>query len=172
MEFLSSITLLLLTLVGYSLGAVISVGRKRYISPRLIDLFVITTLWIVALLTRSALGKWLAIFIWFAVAAVVSSILTLVNSKAQSSIQAPIDIPRGSPALRRLWESWKALAAAIGNYQGRLLLAIFYFIIFTPWGLLTRLLGDPLEVKRSSAQSFWRERVKPIGDIEEAQRQF
>ena len=172
MELLSSIALLLLTLVGYSLGAVISVGRERYTSPSIIDLFVTASLLIGALLTRFALGKWLAILVWIVVAAVISSILTIVRSKTQPTIRAPISYPQAGSFFRRLWEGWKALAAAMGNYQGRLLIAAFYFVVFSPWGMLTRLFSDPLQVRRSSAQSFWRERVLPPRDIEEAQRQF
>jgi hypothetical protein len=48
----------------------------------------------------------------------------------------------------RLWERWKALAHLIGNFQARLLLSIFYFLVLSPFGLGVRLLSDPLALKK------------------------
>jgi len=33
------------------------------------------------------------------------------------------------------WERWMALAHVIGNFQSRLLLSIFYFLVLSPCGL-------------------------------------
>ncbi|MGQ0551256.1 MAG: hypothetical protein ACT4PY_16475 [Armatimonadota bacterium] len=50
-------------------------------------------------------------------------------------------------ALRRLWEGWKAFGHYLGDFQARLLLTVFYFTVFCPYGLITRVFGDPLRVR-------------------------
>jgi hypothetical protein len=71
-----------------------------------------------------------------------------------------------------LWGRWKGLAAKMGNYQGRLLLAAFYFTVITPWGILIRLLSDPLKMRSSIETSFWNLREGSAAELSEARRQF
>jgi hypothetical protein len=73
--------------------------------------------------------------------------------------------------LQELWKKWKALAVKIGNFQGRLILTLFYFIFVTPFGLVVRLSSDPLQMKHSSGSSFWRPKASPESTLEEARRQ-
>ena len=40
--------------------------------------------------------------------------------------------------LRRFWEGWKRFGQAIGDFLARVILSIFYFAIFLPFGLGTR----------------------------------
>ena len=49
--------------------------------------------------------------------------------------------------LRRFWEAWKRFGKFIGDFIGRLVLTVFYFTIFVPFGLGVRLFGDPLGLK-------------------------
>jgi hypothetical protein len=49
--------------------------------------------------------------------------------------------------LRRFWKVWKHFGELISNLVGRIILTIFYFTIFLPFGLLIRFLGDPLAIK-------------------------
>ncbi len=53
-----------------------------------------------------------------------------------------------TPALRRLWEGWKRVGRKIGDFQARVLLTLFYFVILAPFALGVRLLADPLGLKR------------------------
>ena len=50
-------------------------------------------------------------------------------------------------ALSRFWRAWKRLGQFIGDLIGRLVLTIFYFTIFLPFGLGVRLFGDRLGIK-------------------------
>jgi len=50
-------------------------------------------------------------------------------------------------ALRRLWQGWKRVGKKIGDFQARVLLTIFYFVILAPFALGVRLLADPLGLK-------------------------
>jgi hypothetical protein len=73
-------------------------------------------------------------------------------------------------ALRRLWEGWKRVGRKIGDFQARLLLTVFYFVILAPFALVMRCLADPLGLKRPGG---WHA-VKPAAGpaLERARRQF
>jgi hypothetical protein len=73
--------------------------------------------------------------------------------------------------LKALWVRWKAIAHVIGDFQSRLLLSLFYFVVFAPLGVGVRLLGDPLRT-RSGAGTRWLERPVPADVAAWARRQF
>jgi hypothetical protein len=52
--------------------------------------------------------------------------------------------------LKRFWESWKRFGQMIGDILARIVLTIFYFTIFLPFGLGVRLGADPLDIRRRS----------------------
>ncbi|MBI1739038.1 MAG: hypothetical protein HYR58_07300 [Acidobacteria bacterium] len=54
--------------------------------------------------------------------------------------------------LKRLWERWKKIAHAIGNFQARLLLTLLYAVLVLPFGLIVRLFADPLRIRRLPSQ--------------------
>lgn len=74
--------------------------------------------------------------------------------------------------LATLWARWKIIAHVIGNFQARVLLSILYFVLIPPFGLLVRMLMDPLELRRHHRETLWRA-LPPRGtDLSEARRQF
>jgi hypothetical protein len=52
--------------------------------------------------------------------------------------------------LGKIWQIWKRIGQAIGDFIGRIVLMIFYFTFFLPFGLGVRLLSDPLSIKQTS----------------------
>ena len=74
--------------------------------------------------------------------------------------------------LRRTWERWKVIAHIIGNFQARVLLSIFYFLVVPPFALIVKIYRDPLHLRHSKSDSFWISR--PASDTSEtaAKRQF
>ena len=58
---------------------------------------------------------------------------------------------------KSLWERWKPIAKAIGDFQARLILTVIYFIIVGPFALIIRWAADPLSLKKSAKQA-WREK--------------
>ena len=60
--------------------------------------------------------------------------------------------------LRRIWEWWKAVGQAIGDFIGRIVLSIFYFTVFMPFGIAVRLFADKLDTK-PEAESVWKQRA-------------
>lgn len=67
------------------------------------------------------------------------------------------------------WERSKVLTSILADFQGRAFTVLFYFTIMIPFGIGTRLLGDPLDLKRS--QPSWIERPPVSDTLEEARRQ-
>jgi hypothetical protein len=61
--------------------------------------------------------------------------------------------------LQRLWEWWKRTAIKIGDFNARLILTIFYFILLAPFSLLVRIL-DPMAIHRK-ARHGWMSRQEP-----------
>jgi hypothetical protein len=61
---------------------------------------------------------------------------------------------------RRAWEGWKRVARRLGDFQARVLLSLFYFVVVAPFALGVRAFSDPL---RRSAPPVWLEKER-IGD--------
>jgi hypothetical protein len=75
--------------------------------------------------------------------------------------------------LRRIWDGWKKIARKIGDFNARVILTIFYFILLLPFAILVKWLSDPLEIKKGAAKG-WRiiEVKSDISPMEKAARQF
>jgi hypothetical protein len=71
--------------------------------------------------------------------------------------------------LKRLWEIWKQVAHAIGDFQARVLLTVIYGVLVLPFGLLVRLFADPLQTKHRP--TAWSEHVPGPNDVTWARKQ-
>jgi hypothetical protein len=91
--------------------------------------------------------------------------------------------PQGGPSrhaprgLARLWARWTVIAHIIGNFQARVVLTLFYFLIVPPFAIVLKALKDPLTLKTPSAPqppggSFWTERSAEPQLSERGHRQF
>ena len=76
--------------------------------------------------------------------------------------------------LKPLYNSWMIVALTIGFVMSRILLAVLFYLVFTPVGLFMRMLNkDPLDRKSDpSVDSYWVRRNKEIYDPGDAERQF
>jgi hypothetical protein len=72
-------------------------------------------------------------------------------------------------ALKKAWGVWTRLAHKIGNFQARVLLTILYAVLVLPFGILTRLFGDPLRIKKPPSR--WLDRPDEATDLQWARRQ-
>ncbi len=72
--------------------------------------------------------------------------------------------------LKRFWEAWKRVAHRIGDVQARILLTVLYAAAVLPFGVIVRLFGDPLRIRRRPAQ--WLEYPDNPGDMGWARRQW
>lgn len=74
--------------------------------------------------------------------------------------------------LRLAWDRFNLIASVIGDVQGRIIAVGFYFTILVPFGLISRLTGDPLRLRsESSAPMAWLEREPVPEDLDSARRQ-
>lgn len=74
-------------------------------------------------------------------------------------------------ALRKVWQAWKRFGQFIGDLIGRLVLTVFYFTLFMPFGLGLRLFGDPLTL-RPRGLAKWLERKTQDLTLEDSRRLF
>ena len=71
--------------------------------------------------------------------------------------------------LKQIWEAWKKIGAAIGDFIARVVLSILYVTIVLPFGLITRLGRDPLDLE-SDASVRWQERSTRDVSLEDGRR--
>ncbi len=68
------------------------------------------------------------------------------------------------------WEVWKRFAHKLGDFQARVLLTVFYAVLVLPLGIVLRLFGDPLRVKRPP--EHWLGSGTQTNDLNRARRQW
>lgn len=74
-------------------------------------------------------------------------------------------------SLRKFWHAWKRFGQFMGDLIGRLVLTVFYFTLFMPFGVGVRLLGDPLALRRRDG-SKWLERTTQDLTLKDLRRLF
>lgn len=72
--------------------------------------------------------------------------------------------------LKEIWAKWIAFGEWLGNILARVVLSLFYFTIFVPFGIGASAFSDRLEIK-SPPDSYWRARHTAQDTFEEARRQ-
>jgi hypothetical protein len=79
-----------------------------------------------------------------------------------TTAQASSDNPAPAPVSfwRRAWRRWERIAHVIGNFQARVLLAVFYFVAVPPFAMIVKLFKDPLHY-RVPRGTFWLDRPLP-----------
>lgn len=172
MGFLSGLALVLLTLFGYSSGRVLFSG-KRKIDPGLFDILFTIFLGVIALWARTYLGKLVSIPVFMLIGSIAGVFLTSIQKhnyplEAKNSVQHP----ENNSFLGRLRQSWQAFITKAGNYQSRILLSWFYFVILTPFGILVRVTSDPLAIQKDKRKSYWNPVAQESDSLESARRQF
>ncbi len=73
--------------------------------------------------------------------------------------------------LRRLWQAWKRFGQFLGDIVARVVLTLFYFTLFVPFGIGVTWFSDPLQTQ-DRAPRGWRARPTAAPSIEDARRQF
>ena len=75
--------------------------------------------------------------------------------------------------LHPLNRAWTALGLLLARVMNPVVMAALFFLVFTPMGLLLRLLGkDPLRLRRSADATYWIERKPPGPPPETMANQF
>ena len=71
--------------------------------------------------------------------------------------------------LKRFLQHWKQIAHAVGTFQARVLLTVFYAVFVFPFGIFARLFSDPLRIR--SRPSRWLDNPDETHDLPWAKRQ-
>jgi hypothetical protein len=73
-------------------------------------------------------------------------------------------------SVSRLWQTWKKFGQILGDLIGRILLTLFYFTVFMPFGIGVRLFGDRLDSKGLRPPRWLSRRTRDLL-LEDARRQ-
>ena len=94
----------------------------------------------------------------------------VLGSLAVGLIVPGLLVPR---ALGPVHRKWMHGAMVIGEFNSRLILGVFYYLIMAPVGFVRRLFGDPLNRRLGDrATSAWIKRERVPVDRERYERQF
>ncbi|OGU71233.1 MAG: hypothetical protein A3G43_12940 [Ignavibacteria bacterium RIFCSPLOWO2_12_FULL_56_21] len=79
---------------------------------------------------------------------------------------------KGREWVRNLWSRWKILALAVGTFQSRMLLSLFYLLVIPPFAAITKISSDPLGLNKSGPAK-WRPKEAGQEDFfQKSKRQF
>ncbi|HEY2105436.1 MAG TPA: hypothetical protein VGH29_06600 [Candidatus Binataceae bacterium] len=73
--------------------------------------------------------------------------------------------------LRELWAGWKKIARKIGDFQARVLMTVFYFVLLAPFALVVRRTSDPLAIKPATQRGWGVRESAAEYTVEMARRQ-
>jgi len=75
--------------------------------------------------------------------------------------------------LKPLYFVWMTFAAILGWVMTRVILSLVFYLIITPIGLLTRIIGeDFLALKKKNLDSYWNHRDSSIELNQDYEKQF
>jgi hypothetical protein len=74
-------------------------------------------------------------------------------------------------SLQRIWQTWKRIGQFLGDVIARVVLTVFYFTLFMPFGLGVRMWGDPLGIS-PGVGTKWLERNTGEITLKESRRLF
>ncbi len=176
MEALSYIVLVLLSLVGYSGGAMGRAGKRTDLKPIVTDLVLIALIWAAALYSRLTydFNKWLLILVWVGISSVVGIVAVSfrrIPRDAEFEKEEGEKIP--GAFVKRIWHRWKGFSKRMGSFQSRVMLSFFFFIFISPAALMIKVLADPLRIKKKQdLESYWVAKTPSSTGLEDYRRQF
>lgn len=174
MFLFQAFALLILTLFAYSVSAA-ATERRRNPKPTPIDLLAVFGVWLAGLWVRLQSDHWRAVGAVLLLAgsfAMLRGVVGRLRPADGETLRARAAREHDAPAASSA-KGWRAFLLEVGNYQGRMTFAIMYFLLVSPFALIARVSGDPLQLRpRRSQQTFWIERREDEATITAAGRQF
>jgi hypothetical protein len=173
-RFLATLAVLLLSLVGYSLGVVLKSGKTGVRKPVAPDVLLALLMWAGILYTRSQveLSTWILFGIWIAAGILLGWIVTAVKGPSagdQGAAVEPVHVKKHGEFKR--WKAFREYSMKIGAFQSQILLGMLFLVVFLPVGLAVRLFSDPLKIKGRGGDSHWSSKAKIVPDLELFKRQ-
>ena len=172
MGFFTGLAIVLLTLFGYSGGRVLFTANRK-IHPGVFDILFTILLGIVALWARNFLERWITLLLFISIGLVAGVLTTLfLLSTYPLEKKTSSESAESGSLMRKVRKSFTSFLTRTGNFQSRILLSWFYFIILMPFGILVRLTSDPLAIDKSKHESYWKLVPEKSDSLESARRQF
>ena len=175
MEILSFLVLIILSLAGYSGGAVCRSGRFVDLNPNVFDLILVVIIWGGAVFSRISidLNKWLLIGIWIVLSALAGWLISLFRAFPDQKTVDSMEIENADANIfNKFWLNWKILSKRAGSFQSRIILSLFFFVFISPFALGVKMFSDPLKIKHHERQSFWISKKEVPDSLERYKRQF
>ena len=99
-----------------------------------------------------------------------TTVVIIFGSMGAALVVAGLFVPVAARAFHR---AWMRFAVALGHVNSRVLLTLMYYLVFTPYGLASRLAGrDPLKRRGKSGESYWTKREATRQTRERFERLF
>lgn len=99
-----------------------------------------------------------------------TTVVVIFGSISAALIIAGLFVP---VAARAFHKAWMRLAVFLGHVNSRVLLTLMYYLVFTPYGVVSRLFGrDPLARRGKAGESYWVERKRTRQEREQFERLF
>jgi hypothetical protein len=73
---------------------------------------------------------------------------------------------------KRLWERWKTFGHKLGNFQARLILTFFYFVVICPFAAVVKFGAKPLRLKVFGRSNWLPDQGRDEDIMARARRQF
>ncbi len=70
--------------------------------------------------------------------------------------------------VRLVWNKWKAVAEKVGNFQATIIFSVLYFLLITPFGVISSLFKDSLKLKSDPS---WSDVEKNSSNLQEMREQ-
>ncbi len=180
MEIIAFIILILLSQLGYSIGAVAKAGKSAELKPQIIDLLLLLAIWASGIYFGLTINfsNWFMILIWLCLGIITGVVAVLprkLNTKTvpQKAIGTVENKDNKSMNLfKRLWNNYKEFMTRVGRFQTAVSLAFFFFIVATPIALAVKMTSDPLGLKYHDNKTQWLDRIETKADLEQSKRQF
>ena len=74
--------------------------------------------------------------------------------------------------LKKFWEKWKAFGHKVGNFQARLILTLFYFIVICPFAAVVKFFSKPLRLKMLHTSNWLANQTGSEDVMARARKQF
>lgn len=145
--------------VTYSVGTIVGTrGRKPETS--LADAIIVSILLLSLIVAKMVFLVTIRIWLIIGWTSIIGLLSGLLRNKivAEEMGAAPQD--QALSLWGKIKVNWSQFAERLGNFQGRLLLILFYFVIALPFGLLVKLFRNPIRKKKVNDPTFWTEKFQ------------
>lgn len=175
MEVISYVIVILLSLVGYAIGAVGKAGKSVELKPQIIDLLLILFIWAAAISSKIILdpNRWLLVLVFIIISSLTGMLAVWprkLSRQETASYEAPKHVPENT--FKRLWQRWKDFSIILGAFQTRMIFSLCFFILVSPVALAVKTMHDPLSLKFRKNESYWLPKSKTTPSLGQFRKQF